>query len=386
MSEWKKVRLEDVATVDWGNTDLTKKFYTENGSYLGVSASGCDGRMDHFEHEADVIVVSAIGANCGKVFYPRQRFTAIKNTITITPHTKKIDPNYLFLTLCKNTFPKRGSAQPFISKGDAEKYKILFPPLKEQKAIAGVLGSLDDKIEHNRRMIETLEAMGKALFQSWFVDFDPVRAKAAGRPTELPDAISTLFPNELVSSQLGDIPKGWEIKRLGEITKIKQGKYRANISHQPTKESSIPLWGGNGIRGYVSESDFDEPTTLITCRGASCGLIQKAFEPSAFTNSVIAFVNIKNESTFSFIYNHSLVADFVHFITGSAQPQITISNIEKHKLIYPSFELQKHFDILVEGVHKKILAVSEENQVLAQLRDTLLPKLMSGELRVKDVQ
>ena len=108
-------------------------------------------------------------------------------------------------TSIKHTSPKR-----------IEGFSFYLPPMREQKAIAEVLSSLDDKIEHNRRMIETLEAMGKALFQSWFVDFDPVRAKAAGHPTELPDAISTLFPNELVSSQLGDIPKRWEVVSIGE--------------------------------------------------------------------------------------------------------------------------------------------------------------------------
>ena len=122
--KWPMVELQEVTEVDWGNTELTKKSYVENGEFLGVSAAGTDGRMNHFEHEIGVTVLSAIGANCGKVFYPTEKFTAIKNTITFTPDRKKLEPKYLFYIMRSNTLPKRGGGQPFMSKGDVEKYKI----------------------------------------------------------------------------------------------------------------------------------------------------------------------------------------------------------------------------------------------------------------------
>ena len=114
-----------------------------------------------------------------------------------------------------------GSAQPILNKGDFSRLEIPLPPLVEQKAIAAVLGALDDKIECNRRMNATLEAMARALFQSWFVDFDPVRAKLDGRlPAALDPATAALFPEHLEDSPLGHIPKGWTAQRLPDAIEV----------------------------------------------------------------------------------------------------------------------------------------------------------------------
>ncbi len=110
---------------------------------------------------------------------------------------------------------------------------VLLPPSTEQKAIAHILGTLDDKIELNRKTNETLEAMARALFQSWFVDFDPVRAKAEGRPTGLPDEISDLFPDSFEESELGEIPKGWEVRPLGDMIELAYGKPLKGTSKNP---------------------------------------------------------------------------------------------------------------------------------------------------------
>jgi type I restriction enzyme M protein len=137
--KWPLIELKEVCVVDWGNTNLTKSSYVKNGEYLGVSAAGCDGRMENYEHEIGVSVLSAIGANCGRIFYPLEKFTAIKNTITFTPDQKRILPKYLFYALENNKLPHRGGAQPFISKGDTQKYKIPLPPIEVQKEIVAEL-------------------------------------------------------------------------------------------------------------------------------------------------------------------------------------------------------------------------------------------------------
>ncbi|MBU4455855.1 N-6 DNA methylase [Patescibacteria group bacterium] len=151
------VELKDVCVVDWGNTELTKKSYIENGEYLGVSAAGCDGRMKHFEHEVGTVVLSAIGANCGRVFYPDEKFTAIKNTITFTPDKKKLYPKFLFYILKDNTFPRRGGGQPFMTKGDVKKYKIPLPPIEVQKEIVEQIEVKQKAIEAAKAVIENLE-------------------------------------------------------------------------------------------------------------------------------------------------------------------------------------------------------------------------------------
>lgn len=155
--KWPLKELKEVATIDWGNTELTKKSYVEGGKFLGVSAAGCDGRMDHFEHEVGVTVLSAIGANCGRVFYPTEKFTAIKNTITFTPDRKKLEPKYLFYIMKNNTLPKRGGGQPFMSKGDVEKYKIPLPPPEVQKEIVEQIEVKQNAITHAKEIIKNLE-------------------------------------------------------------------------------------------------------------------------------------------------------------------------------------------------------------------------------------
>lgn len=134
------VNLKEVCTIDWGNTSLTKKSYEENGEFLAVSATGADGKISFYEHEADVCVLSAIGAQCGKMFFPQERFTAIKNTITLTPKHDVVDGKYLYYLFTHIELPRRGAAQPFIAKGDIEKFQVPFlPSLEEQRRIVNKL-------------------------------------------------------------------------------------------------------------------------------------------------------------------------------------------------------------------------------------------------------
>jgi len=152
--KWLMVEMSDVCVIDWGNTELTKSVYKENAQYLAVSATGGDGRIDHYEHEVGVSVLSAIGANCGKMFYPEERFTAIKNTITFTPDIKKVIPKFLFYILSENQFPVRGGGQPFITKGDVQKYKVPVPPLEIQQQIVTELDGYQNIISGARQVVE----------------------------------------------------------------------------------------------------------------------------------------------------------------------------------------------------------------------------------------
>ena len=123
---WHEVSLKQICAVDWGNTKLTKSSYVANVKFLAVSAAGADGLIDHYEHEADVPVLSAIGAQCGRMFYPGERFTAIKNTITLTPKEDVVDGKFLYYLFTHVELPQRGAGQPFISKGDIDKMDEIF--------------------------------------------------------------------------------------------------------------------------------------------------------------------------------------------------------------------------------------------------------------------
>jgi type I restriction enzyme, S subunit len=131
-ARWLPATLKDLCVVDWGNTNLTKSSYIEDGEFIAVSAAGCDGRIGHKEHAKHTPVLSAIGAQCGKMFFPEEDFTAIKNTITLTPRADKCSGRFLYYMLTYVELPQRGAGQPFISKGDIQAFHITFPPLPEQ--------------------------------------------------------------------------------------------------------------------------------------------------------------------------------------------------------------------------------------------------------------
>ena len=134
--------LREVCVVDWGNTDLTKKSYEGDGRFLAVSAAGCDGRIGHKEHTAFTPVLSAIGARCGRMFLPNEDFTAIKNTITLTPRPGEVDGRFLYYLLTSIELPKRGAAQPFIAKGDIQKFMVQVPTRTEQIEIVSALDQM----------------------------------------------------------------------------------------------------------------------------------------------------------------------------------------------------------------------------------------------------
>jgi len=149
---WHEVSLKQICDVDWGNTKLTKSSYVADGEFLAVSAAGADGLIDHYEHEANVPVLSAIGAQCGRMFYPGARFTAIKNTITLTPKDNMADGKFLYYLFTSVELPQRGAGQPFISKGDIESFKVFIPEsLEEQREIV-------EKLDTSFAELDLLEA------------------------------------------------------------------------------------------------------------------------------------------------------------------------------------------------------------------------------------
>jgi len=155
--EWPEVPLQEITDSDWGNTTLTKDVYVEDGAFLGVSAAGGDGRMNHAEHKRGTLVLSAIGANCGRMFFPEEDFTAIKNTITIAPYPKRADARFLFVMLSQKTFPRRGAGQPFIAKGDVLSHRIPLPSLEVQQAIAAEIEAEQALVAANRELIARFE-------------------------------------------------------------------------------------------------------------------------------------------------------------------------------------------------------------------------------------
>lgn len=274
-----------------------------------------------------------------------------------------------------------GSTQPKLALFRIKDIEFPTPPISEQNSIASILSALDDKIENNKKMNETLEEMARTIFKSWFVNFDPVQAKATGNTQAHMDTeTASLFPNSFGDDGL---PSGWKKIYLSDLTNIVYGK---NLPTKQLVTSGYPVFGGNGVIGFHSEYLYEEPQVLVACRGAASGKVIRSLPFSFVTNNslVIEITNPHLNRFFLELYLKDLTLE--GFTTGSAQPQMTINNMDAVKLLYPTKEILNCFQTVVKPYFDKVFKNDEENKTLAELRDTLLPKLMSGEICVKDAE
>jgi len=269
--------------------------------------------------------------------------------------------------------------------------------IDEQRAIAHILGTLDDKIDLNRRMSETLEAMARALFKSWFVDFDPVRAKAEGRDPGLPKPLADLFPARLVDSELGEIPEEWEVKSLDEIARFLNGL--ALQKYPPLDGQSLPvikiaqLRAANTIGADRASADLEadyvvhDGDILFSWSGSlECRLW--AGGPGALNQHLFKVTSRRYPRWLCYLGIHRHLDDFRHIAAGKAT---TMGHIQRHhlsdaKLLVPPPALLRAMDVVIEPIFENTWRRAVQSRTLAALRDALLPKLISGELRVKDVE
>lgn len=277
---------------------------------------------------------------------------------------------------------KRGTTQEYIPLAELRKLNISCPTnIFETQNIISILSEIDDKIENNYKMNETLEKMSCAIFKSWFVDFDPVQAKAAGdTPAHMDAKTAGLFPSSFDDEGL---PSGWKKVYLKDLTNIVYGK---NLPAKQLVTSGYPVFGGNGVIGFHSEYLYKEPQVLVACRGAASGKVIRSLPYSFVTNNslVIEISDPHLNRFFLELYLKDLTLE--GFTTGSAQPQMTINNMDAVKLLNPTKEILSCFQTVVKPYFDKVFENDEENKTLVELRDTLLPKLMSGEISAKDAK
>jgi type I restriction enzyme S subunit len=273
------------------------------------------------------------------------------------------------------------------------------PPLAEQKAIAAVLGALDDKIELNRRMNATLEAMARALFQSWFVDFDPVRAKLDGRPpAALDPATAALFPEHLEDSPLGHIPRGWTAQRLPEAIEVNPRRTLKSGTIAPYLDmKNLPTQGHSAEevidREFSSGTKFQNGDTLLA-RITPClengktgyvDFLEVGQVGWGSTEYIILATKPPLPPQFGYLLARSdaLRSHAIQNMTGtSGRQRVPSECFNMFWLAVPPPEIARRFDELTAPLMAKIKANSTESRTLATLRDTLLPKLLSGELTI----
>jgi len=272
--------------------------------------------------------------------------------------------------------------------------------LAEQRAIAHILGTLDDKIELNRRMNETLEAMARALFKSWFVDFDPVRAKAEGRDPGLPKPLADLFPDSFEESELGEIPKGWEVGPIVQHAQLMSGGtpktdrpeyWDGPVAWASAKDvsQSSELFLVDTERS-ITQRGLDESATqvipalcsVVVARGATTGRMVLFGRDIAMNQTCYALATTTKTPFALYCRLQQEIDALVHAAHGSVFDTITTSTFASSRIILPPQAALTAFEEQVAPVFWRILRSIYESRTLAMLRDTLLPKLVSGKLRL----
>jgi type I restriction enzyme S subunit len=253
--------------------------------------------------------------------------------------------------------------------------------IQEQRAIAHILGTLDDKIELNRRMNETLEALARAIFLWWFVDFDPVRAKAEGRDPGLPKAVADLFPDCFEDSELGEIPAGWRVGRLDEVLVLQRGFDLPTLERTP---GPYPVIAASGLNGTHNQFMVRGPG-VTTGRSGVLGNVFYIHEDFWPLNTSLWVKQFKH-STPTFAFHLLRGLDFSMFNAGSAVPTLNRNHVHNLPVVIPSMSTIRTFEELSVPLLKRQKANVDESRTLVALRDMLLPELISGELRVKDAE
>ncbi|RKH60524.1 restriction endonuclease subunit S [Corallococcus aberystwythensis] len=300
--------------------------------------------------------------------------------------TDELDTKFLRFLIGSREFTQHilavqtGTAVPHISPSQIKEFQFALPPLEEQRTIAEVLGTIDDKIEFNRRMNQTLEAMAQTLFRSWFVDFDPVRAKAEGRqPNGMDAETAAQFPSRFVDSKQGKIPEEWEVHNWSELVSLEYGKALRHYS-----EGSVPVYGTNGRIGFHSTPLCAHAGVIVGRKGAYRGI---HYSPVPFFVIDTAFyVEPCAPLEMRWVYYELLREGVNSMDSGSAIPSTSRSDFYALKTIVPPHAIQSRFVDLLEPMWRRQQANDQESRTLANLRDSLLPKLLSGELRVRGAE
>ena len=423
--EWREVFVSEVASARIGGTPsravaeywqgnvpwATAKDIANSGPrYLdkveeSISKIGLAESAAKLMPEGTVIITAR--GTVGALAQLRREMAFNQTCYALVP-TDEIDNDFLFYAL-KGTLTTMETLTydtvfQTITRKSFNEWRLPLPLLPEQRAIVHVLGTLDDKIELNRQMNETLETMARTLFKSWFVDFDPVRAKMEGRNTGLPKDIADFFPDRMVDSELGEIPEGWEVGVLDDVVEL--------FSGGTPKTSVIEYWDGNipwytakdapplsdvfvleternitqkGIENSAAKI-LPARTTIITARG-TVGRLACLGIPMAMNQTCYGIRGTKGYPDF-FIYwlIRKTVRELQNRTHGTIFDTITRQTFKIVNTVLPSVSLAERFEEAISPIIENVLNNLHESHTLTTLRDTLLPKLISGEIRVSEAE
>ena len=375
-SHWREAAWGDLATLEYGKS--LQGYQSSTGPYKVFGTNGQIGWHSEPLCPNAGVIIGRKGAYRG-VHYSPDPFFVIDTAFYLKPKEEtNVKWAYYQLLVQDINGLDSGSAIPSTSREDFYSLPVSLPPLPEQRAIAHILGTLDDKIELNRRMNQTLEEMARAIYKDWFVDFGPVRAKLEGREAYLPPELWDLFPDRLMDSELGEIPEGWEVKELGELLEFAYGKALKADNRRP---GEVPVYGSNGPVNWHDEKLVDGPSEIIGRKG-NPGFVhwcQSDFFPIDTTFYAMPRGSVRDLPYFYFAI---IEQDFLSLSADSAVPGLSRNLAYMNKQALPSPRLLKAFIDNAERLFERCAELEKESLSLSKQRNALLPRLVSGEVRI----
>lgn len=372
-NNWKTYKLEKVATLQRG-FDLPNTKRTD-GDYPVIAASGFSTWHNEFKVKAPGVTTGRSGT-LGQVHYVENDFWPLNTSLWVKDfHGNDVRFVYYFLQTLNFEEYNSGTSVPTLNRNDVHKLDVTIPDLPEQQSIASILSAIDDKIENNLAINKTLEEMAMALYKHWFVDFGPFQ------------------DGEFVASELGMIPKGWEVKRLIDFANLTMGQSPKSEFYNSDK-IGLPFHQGVTNYGerypedvtYSTEGNrFAEEGDILFSVRAPVGRLNIA-KNKIILGRGLASMRLKESNQNNFLFyllkNFFTKDDIIG--DGTVYSSVNKVEIENLKFITPSKTIIDSFNEIIIDIDNKYLNNYKENQTLTQLRDTLLPKLISGEVRLKE--
>lgn len=355
--EWKEVRLGDILNFRRGH-DLPHSAMKPGN----IPVAGSNGVIGYHDTATPIKPILTIGrsGNVGKPYFYEEAWA--HNTTLYVDDFKGNDPKFLYY-LCQ-TMPFAnfggGSAVPTLNRNHIHPLETKIPvKVEDQRRIASILSSLDRKIELNNKINADLEEMAQAIFKNWFVDFEPFK------------------DGKFVDSELGMIPEGWKVGCLGDLITIKYGK-----DHKKLDDGTFPVYGSGGFMRFVNSWLYNGESVLIPRKGTLDNIMYVC--EKFWTVDTMFFSVPKMDYVMKYVYNYIKRFDFSKMNEGTSVPSNTAARLNKMQILIPTHEVLEMYDETLCPIYNKRKMNDKESRTLSLLRDTLLPRLMSGELEVPE--
>lgn len=379
--EWKEVTLGEIGTIVGGATPSTKNtsFYDGNIPWLTPKDLSVNSNKYILRGERNITEAGFKSCSCkmlpkGSVLFssraPIGYVAIVANDMCTNQGFKSVIPNeetdseflYYLLKYNKDNIASQGSGTTFaeVSGKTMKEIEVMVPKeTEDQRRIASILSSLDRKIELNNKINADLEEMAQAIFKNWFVDFEPFK------------------DGKFVDSELGMIPEGWKVGCLGDLITIKYGK-----DHKKLDDGTFPVYGSGGFMRFVNSWLYNGESVLIPRKGTLDNIMYVC--EKFWTVDTMFFSVPKMDYVMKYVYNYIKRFDFSKMNEGTSVPSNTAARLNKMPILIPTHEILEMYDETLCPIYNKRKMKDKESRTLSLLRDTLLPRLMSGELEVPE--